>query len=136
MVLIDLWGKLKEPGSIYYDITWCGYIGDDPPEKYREIFHTVRDARIAAWRATVHNIEGARDAMVAWAKHGDGTRARGEHILAELLRHPERLTEQLVTLRAVQTLSLIDVPNYREHIFRLGGYEEAGDDPGHALSLA
>jgi Xaa-Pro aminopeptidase len=48
MVLIDLWGRLKEPGSIYYDITWCGYIGDDPPEKYREIFHTVRDARIEA----------------------------------------------------------------------------------------
>jgi len=48
MVLIDLWGKLKEPGSIYYDITWCGYIGDDPPEKYQEIFHVVRDARIAA----------------------------------------------------------------------------------------
>lgn len=33
MVLIDLWGKLKEPGSIYYDITWCGFIGDEPPEK-------------------------------------------------------------------------------------------------------
>jgi Xaa-Pro aminopeptidase len=48
MVLIDLWGKLKEPGSIYYDITWCGYVGDDPPEKYQEIFHVVRDARIAA----------------------------------------------------------------------------------------
>ena len=48
MVLIDLWGKLKEPGSIYYDITWCGYVGDDPPEKYQEIFHTVRDARIEA----------------------------------------------------------------------------------------
>ena len=48
MVLIDLWGKLKAPGSIYYDITWCGYIGDDPSEKYQEIFRTVRDARIAA----------------------------------------------------------------------------------------
>ncbi len=48
MVLIDLWGKIKKPGSIYYDITWCGFVGDDPPEKYREIFHVVRDARIAA----------------------------------------------------------------------------------------
>ncbi|MBN1886328.1 MAG: M24 family metallopeptidase [Candidatus Krumholzibacteriota bacterium] len=47
-VLIDLWGKFKEPGSIYYDITWCGFVGDEPPEKYREIFHVVRDARIAA----------------------------------------------------------------------------------------
>ncbi len=47
-VLIDLWGKLKDPGSIYYDITWCGYIGDEPPAKYVEIFKTVRDARKAA----------------------------------------------------------------------------------------
>lgn len=46
--LIDLWAKLKEPGSIYYDITWCGFAGDEPPEKYQEIFHVVRDARIAA----------------------------------------------------------------------------------------
>jgi Xaa-Pro dipeptidase len=48
MVLIDLWGKLKKPGSIYYDITWCGFLGDEPPEKYQEIFHVVRDARITA----------------------------------------------------------------------------------------
>ena len=48
MVLIDLWGKMKEPGSIFYDITWCGFVGDEPPEKYQEIFHVVRDARIAA----------------------------------------------------------------------------------------
>ena len=46
--IIDLWAKLKEPGSIYYDITWAGFVGDEPPEKYQEIFHVVRDARIAA----------------------------------------------------------------------------------------
>ncbi|OQX83399.1 MAG: hypothetical protein B6D63_06310 [Candidatus Latescibacteria bacterium 4484_7] len=47
-VLIDLWAKLKEPGSIFYDITWCGYVGEDPPAKYVEIFNVVRDARNAA----------------------------------------------------------------------------------------
>lgn len=48
LVLIDLWAKLKEPGSIYYDITWCGFVGNEPPDKYSKIFHVVRDARIAA----------------------------------------------------------------------------------------
>ena len=47
-VLIDLWGRLNKPGTICYDITWCGYAGDKPPAKYVEIFHVVRDARNAA----------------------------------------------------------------------------------------
>lgn len=47
-LLIDLWAKLAEPGSIFYDITWCGFVGDDPPRKYVEIFNVVRDARNAA----------------------------------------------------------------------------------------
>jgi len=48
MVLIDLWAKQNQPGAIYYDVTWCGYLGDKPPAKYLEIFNTVRDARNAA----------------------------------------------------------------------------------------
>ena len=47
-VLIDLWAKEKSAGAIYYDVTWCGYIGENPPPKYVEIFNTVRDARNAA----------------------------------------------------------------------------------------
>jgi Xaa-Pro aminopeptidase len=47
-LLIDLWAKLDEPGSIFYDITWCGFVGSTPPPKYVEIFRVVRDARNAA----------------------------------------------------------------------------------------
>jgi len=47
-VLIDLWAKLDQPGSIFYDITWCGFVGTSPPAGYVEIFNTVRDARDAA----------------------------------------------------------------------------------------
>jgi Xaa-Pro dipeptidase len=47
-LLIDLWAKLKRPGAIFYDITWCGFLGKNPPEKYIEIFNVVRDARNAA----------------------------------------------------------------------------------------
>ena len=45
MLLIDLWAKLRRPGAIYYDVTWCGYAGQDPPAKYVEIFEVARDAR-------------------------------------------------------------------------------------------
>lgn len=47
-VLIDLWAKLDQPGSIFYDITWCGFVGERPPVRYAEIFGVVRDARDAA----------------------------------------------------------------------------------------
>jgi Xaa-Pro dipeptidase len=47
-LLIDLWAKLERPGAIFYDITWCGFLGKSPPEKYMEIFSVVRDARDAA----------------------------------------------------------------------------------------
>lgn len=49
-VLIDLWAKLDQPGAIFYDITWCGFVGKDPPAKYVEIFNAVRDGRNAAVR--------------------------------------------------------------------------------------
>ncbi len=47
-ILVDLWARRTEPAGVYYDITWCAFAGDRPPEKYVEIFNVVRDARDAA----------------------------------------------------------------------------------------
>jgi Xaa-Pro dipeptidase len=47
-LLIDLWAKLNRPGAVFYDITWCGFVGKNPPPKYIEIFNVVRDGRNAA----------------------------------------------------------------------------------------
>ena len=45
LLLLDVWGKKKTPGSVYYDVTWMGYLGAKVPEKYAKIFGLVRDAR-------------------------------------------------------------------------------------------
>src|SRR5271169_139538 len=45
LLLLDVWGKQKAEGSVYYDITWMGYLGAKVPEKYVKIFALVRDAR-------------------------------------------------------------------------------------------
>jgi Xaa-Pro dipeptidase len=45
LLLLDVWGKTKTPGSVYYDITWVGYLGAKVPEKYAKVFAVVRDAR-------------------------------------------------------------------------------------------
>ena len=48
LLLLDVWGKQKTEGSVYYDITWVGYLGAKVPEKYAKIFRVVREARDAA----------------------------------------------------------------------------------------
>jgi Xaa-Pro dipeptidase len=45
LLLLDIWGKLDLPGSVYYDITWVGYLGAKVPEKYTRIFAVVSEAR-------------------------------------------------------------------------------------------
>ena len=47
-VLLDMWAKLDRPGAVYYDITWTGAVGGEPPAPIREIFTIVRGARDAA----------------------------------------------------------------------------------------
>jgi Xaa-Pro dipeptidase len=45
LLLLDVWAKRNTPGSVYYDITWVGYLGARPPEKVAKVFRTVRDSR-------------------------------------------------------------------------------------------
>lgn len=44
-VLLDMWAKLDQPGSVYYDITWTGFCGDLPTDEMLRVFEIVRDAR-------------------------------------------------------------------------------------------
>jgi Xaa-Pro dipeptidase len=45
LVLIDMWAKLNGPDGVYYDITWVGYCGAEPPSEMENVFTIVRDAR-------------------------------------------------------------------------------------------
>lgn len=45
LLLLDVWGKKRTPGSVYYDITWMGYLGAKVPAKYAKVFDVVREAR-------------------------------------------------------------------------------------------
>ncbi|MFQ6103660.1 MAG: M24 family metallopeptidase [Candidatus Glassbacteria bacterium] len=94
MLLIDLWAKLVEPGSIFYDITWCGYIGKKPPEKYVEMFDVVTLARDAAVDFVTERfaedvptygweVDDACRAVVAEAGYGDYFVHRTGHSIGE-----------------------------------------------------
>jgi Xaa-Pro dipeptidase len=43
-VLVDMWAKLNQPRSVYYDITWTGVCGA-PTTEMQNVFAIVRDAR-------------------------------------------------------------------------------------------
>ena len=45
LLLLDVWGKLKLPGSVYYDVAWVGYLGAKVPEKYAKVFRVLVEAR-------------------------------------------------------------------------------------------
>jgi Xaa-Pro aminopeptidase len=49
-VLIDLWAKLDRPRAVYSDLTWTGFVGENVPARYDEIFQIVARARDAAIR--------------------------------------------------------------------------------------
>jgi Xaa-Pro aminopeptidase len=47
-ILIDIWGRLDTPTSVFYDITWTGVVGREPTEREQLVFETVRNARDTA----------------------------------------------------------------------------------------
>jgi Xaa-Pro dipeptidase len=66
LLLLDIWAKLNRPGSVYYDITWVGYLGNRVPDSYAKIFRVAQQARdnavkfiqeAVAKRRTIHGWE-------------------------------------------------------------------------------
>ncbi|HEV2422593.1 MAG TPA: M24 family metallopeptidase [Candidatus Acidoferrales bacterium] len=61
LLLLDIFGKLDRPGSVFYDITWMGYLGASVPAKYVKIFQIVRCARDAAIEFVTKSISAGRE---------------------------------------------------------------------------
>src|SRR5262249_23471953 len=64
-VLIDLWGKLDKPRAVYSDLTWTGFVGQEVPAKYTDIFRIVAAARDAAI-STVRSAYAAGRPLQGW----------------------------------------------------------------------
>jgi Xaa-Pro aminopeptidase len=48
VLLLDLWGKLREPGAVFADITWVGFTGTEIPVEAARAFDAIVRARDAA----------------------------------------------------------------------------------------
>jgi Xaa-Pro dipeptidase len=60
LLLLDVWGKTKAARSVYYDITWVGYLGAKVPEKMAKVFGIVRDARDKAIELIQSSVEAGK----------------------------------------------------------------------------
>ncbi len=60
LVLIDMWAKLQQPEAVYYDITWTGYCGENPPSDIQNIFGIVRNARDNAIQTVADGVSRKR----------------------------------------------------------------------------
>jgi Xaa-Pro aminopeptidase len=47
-LLIDIWGRVDRPGTVFYDITWTAVVGREPTHLEYTVFDTVTSARDAA----------------------------------------------------------------------------------------
>lgn len=61
LLLIDIWGKLNTPGTIYGDITWVAFVGKQVPARMEEVFQIVKGAQMASFRLIQENFKNGRD---------------------------------------------------------------------------
>ena len=64
-VLLDMWARLDRPGSVYYDITWTGFLGPAPSDRHRQIFKIVRGARDKGIEAAQSGVASGRK-LAGW----------------------------------------------------------------------
>ncbi len=107
-VLIDIWGKVDKPGSIFYDITWTGVVGREPSGREQQVFETVRNARdaaiervTAAFAAGVpirgFEADDAARAVIREAGFGEWFTHRTGHNIAEEIHGPGAHLDNLET---------------------------------------
>ena len=65
LLLTDLWAKLDEPHSIYFDITWTCFMDDEAPEEHRKVFDVVRGGRDAAIEFVTNRVR-AGEPVFGW----------------------------------------------------------------------
>lgn len=77
LVLVDLWAKLDRPRAVYSDLTRMGFVGEDVPSKFEEIFAIVARARDSAI-AYVREAYAAGQPLHGWEVDDAGRRVIDE----------------------------------------------------------
>src|SRR5688572_10304587 len=61
LLMLDLWGKLPQPGAVFADITWMGFTGRQIPDEVTRAFAAIREARDVAVTTIETAVGGGRE---------------------------------------------------------------------------
>jgi Xaa-Pro aminopeptidase len=61
VVLLDLWGKKRDAGAVYADITWMSFTGPRVPDEVARAFQAIAAARDAAVALTRKRAQAGQD---------------------------------------------------------------------------
>lgn len=106
---------------------WLERHGGDQPKQVRR---TLRAGYSRNYRDTKSVID-------AWCRlpAGEAPADRAIATLRRVYRNGPSVRRDILALRAVQSLAVLDVRNYRDLVFRIGDYESDGEDPELGWSL-
>lgn len=99
---------------------WLERHGRDLPKSARRILR----------RAYAQDLHDIRALLAAWEKIPAETSPASTAIarLQDAYRRGPAIYRDVLTLRAVQSMAVLDVRNYRDLVFQLGGYADEGED--------
>ncbi|MCA8965528.1 MAG: hypothetical protein KDC48_11625, partial [Planctomycetes bacterium] len=123
----DAWRAVVGVFRVHPVDHWLQRHGRDLP---RELRRPLLRAYAVDWR-------GTRTVLDAWRAQPAGASPADTAIAAmrKIARRGTAVRRDVLSLRAVQSLAVLDVRNYRDLVFQLGDYAAEGEDPtlGSAL---
>lgn len=132
---------LRHRFSLALGVAWrsrCGLRRDPLRVAFDNVLGRSRYAdagpreRELLFRAVLEDEEGSRKRIerAGALKSAHEAAARVEEIVKRILLRPHPWTSELVALRTIQTMSVLDLRNYKRLVWELGGY--AKDEPERA----
>ncbi len=100
----------------------------------RKISRRGRGNLKRAWHLGSHDVNAT---VRVWSRLDPGRSPSAEAVMRarQIYLTRDDISRELAALRTVQSLSVLDVRNYRRLVFELGGYAEDGEDPELAEAL-
>jgi hypothetical protein len=132
-----------QPGSWYGDLwrAFEAWLEPSAVEVWLRVHQPERRLRVRERyrlrRAHMADVASTRRMLAVWnaLPRGTSPEQRAEQLLRSAFRERSAVRRELAALRAIQSMSVLDIRNYRDLVFRLGEYAQDGEDAANVTAL-